>query len=44
MLKAQFDMLARYNAFANQRLYDAAGALATPIIAPTMSLCDRLAR
>ena len=27
MLKAQFDMLARYNAFANRRLYDACGAL-----------------
>jgi uncharacterized damage-inducible protein DinB len=27
MLKAQFDMLAHYNAFANRRLYDAAAAL-----------------
>ncbi len=27
MLKAQFDMLARYNAFANRRIYDAAAAL-----------------
>ncbi len=27
VLKAQFDMLARYNAFANRRLYDACGAL-----------------
>ena len=26
-LKTHFDMLARYNAFANSRLYDAAGAL-----------------
>ncbi|MGO9673185.1 MAG: DinB family protein [Methylocella sp.] len=27
LLKTQFDMLARYNAFANGRLYEAAGAL-----------------
>jgi uncharacterized damage-inducible protein DinB len=27
MLKAQFDMLANYNAFANRRLYEAAAAL-----------------